>query len=166
MIISMGSQAAVFLTAAGAGFIAGIIFDIFRIIRKVLPSPAVITYLQDTLFFAVSAIITFYIMLNKNFGEIRPFVIAGCFLGAVIYFASLSILVMKASDAIISFIKKLAMLIVRLVTAPLRLLIRLLKKPLGIFEKKSKKLLRKFANWLKIKGRNIKKEIKIITKKV
>ncbi|GHV40339.1 hypothetical protein FACS189490_05320 [Clostridia bacterium] len=162
MILSMGEQTKLFAAAVVSGAAMGVLFDAFRILRKVTPKGFLITYAEDAIFWVVSAVVFFYVMLNLNFGEIRAFVIFGAFLGAVVYLNTLSVLVMKVSDAIIAAVKWT----IRMIIAPFKLMLRLFKRPAIFIVKKIKKLLRKVRNYIKIKSRDITKEIRIITRKI
>ena len=97
----------------------------------------------------------FYFMLVKNYGEIRFFSIAGAVLGMVLYFCTLSIIIMGISAAVINFIKKVVLTAVRIIMAPLRFIIKLLTP-----------LFRVMRSFLRKKARGAKQHMHIILKKV
>ena len=103
----MNGDVVFFLIAAAAGFINGFLFDIFRVIRKITPRNVILTQIEDILFWIIASLFFFFIMLNANFGHIRVYTILGAFLGAVIYFCSLSRVFLAVSGAIIRFIEKI-----------------------------------------------------------
>jgi hypothetical protein len=115
----------------------------------------------------------FYVMLNRNYGEIRVFTIIGAFLGMLLYFLSISKLFMTASLTIIDFITKMCVTLFNIIMAPLRLIYKILAYPARLCQKRLmkfyanlKKLLHKSKNYAKIKRGKIKKDFSIIFKKV
>ena len=53
------------------GIAIGILFDIFRILRKSFKTADIITYLQDILFWILSGLIVLFSIYRFNNGEIR-----------------------------------------------------------------------------------------------
>ena len=129
MILSMSAQAWLFLSTVAAGFALGFIFDIFRIMRKAVTHKTWLVQAEDLLYWTLVSLLMFYFMLSTNYGEIRLFAIVGAAIGMLLYFYSLSIVVMKMAVAVISFIKKLLFGIARILFAPVRFIIRKLKPP-------------------------------------
>ena len=121
MILSVSDQAVLFMTTVAIGFMIGFVYDLFRIARKTIPHTHIMVQIEDLLFWLLVTLLMFYLMLNRNYGEIRFFSIAGAALGAVLYFCSASILVMRVSVAIISFVQKIVATVVRIVFAPVRM---------------------------------------------
>ena len=65
----MQNQAYTFIIFVLNGFIIGIFFDIFRILRKSFKTPDVITYMQDIAFWILSGLIILYSIFKFNSGE-------------------------------------------------------------------------------------------------
>ena len=173
MILSMSTQAMIFLTTIIIGLIIGFVYDLFRIFRKIIPHTNAVTYLEDALYWIFMAIMVFYVMLNKNSGEIRFFSILGLFLGMITYFFTLSLLFMKVSLLIVGFIKKIIRLVIEIILMPFRLLYKLLRYPINIcknrlvnYHRNTKKVLHKTKNYAKIKRKKLVNSLKIILKKV
>ena len=106
VILSMQGQAFIFLAAVITGFLCGFIFDAFRILRRIFRHGSVLTQIEDIIFWVLAALIVFYMMFITNSGELRGFGILGVFLGMVLYFASISRLVISCANKIIEMIKK------------------------------------------------------------
>jgi len=106
MILSMQGQAFVFLMAVVTGFACGFVFDLFRIFRKAIRHGTVLTQIEDVIFWVLAALIVFYAMFTMNDGEVRMFSILGAFLGMVLYFSTISLVIIKVSSKIIEMIKK------------------------------------------------------------
>ena len=65
------------------GIVIGILFDIFRILRKSFKTADWITCLQDILFWILSGGIMLFSIFTFNNGEIRSYVFIGILLGIV-----------------------------------------------------------------------------------
>ena len=103
------------------GIIIGILFDIFRILRKSFKTADFVTYLQDILFWILTGAIILFSIFQFNHGEIRSYVFVGIILGVVLYMITISKFIMKSSVFIIKWIKKI-------ISYPLHLLENIIKK--------------------------------------
>lgn len=173
MILSMKTQVLLFLLTIGLGVVSGFLYDVFRIIRKVFKHPNFLTYIEDILYWILVTFLIFYIMLDKNYGEIRAFSIGGVLLGTILYFLTISKLFVNFSMSIIHIIEKILFMTLKILFAPIKLVITILGVPYKIIEKiiknmckKSKKTLQKSKNYVKIKARRTKRNFKIIFKKI
>lgn len=88
----------------GAGF--GAFYDLFRIIRLVFPHNKSITFIEDIFYFMLLSIVSFAFLLSQTNGVLRGFTLIGELLGAILYFFTLSIVIMKSANAIILFVKR------------------------------------------------------------
>ena len=79
------NQLELFLIFIINGIIIGILFDIFRVLRKTFKTNDLVTYLEDILFWILTGIIVLYSIFTFNNGEIRLFMFLAIFIGAVIY---------------------------------------------------------------------------------
>lgn len=173
VILSMSNQALVFLTTVIIGVFIGFVYDLFRVLRKVIHHSNLMTYLEDLVYWIFVSLIMFYVMLNKNYGEIRVFSILGAFLGMILYFLTLGRLFMAASLTIIDFIKKVFAVLFEIIMTPFKLIYKLLEYPLKFCKKKIMKyyanikmLLHKSKNYARIKKKKISGDIDIIMKKI
>ena len=85
------------------GIVIGILFDIFRILRKSFKTADWITYLQDILFWVLAGCVMLFSIFTFNNGEIRSYVFIGIILGIILYMLSISRFFVKFSVAIIKF---------------------------------------------------------------
>ncbi|MDR0979226.1 MAG: spore cortex biosynthesis protein YabQ [Lachnospiraceae bacterium] len=56
------------------GLLIGILFDVFRILRKSFKTPDGITYIEDVLFWIISGILVLFTVLKFNNGEFRNYI--------------------------------------------------------------------------------------------
>lgn len=166
MILSMSGQAWLFLSTVVVGFIIGFVYDIFRIIRKTIPHRTWVVQVEDVLYWSSVSILMFYFMLQRNYGEIRFFSIAGAAIGMVIYFCSASILVMKVSVAVIEFFKRVILTALRILLTPIRWLIKLLAPPGKKIYQSTRSKVRYLKRGSYTKLRKTRKNMLIILKKV
>ena len=86
------------------GICIGLLFDFFRIQRKVLKTCDFITYIQDILFWIVSGLIIIFVIMKYTNGEIRIYMVLCILLGILIYFLIISKYIMKIFVCILSFL--------------------------------------------------------------
>jgi len=172
MILSVSEQARLFLLACAAGFAIGFMYDVFRLIRVAIPHPSVLIQLEDVAYWLLAAGGMFIFLQHTMDGEVRAYSIFGAFLGALIYFLTLSVVIMAVSTAIINFIKRVLAVLLNLILAPLRLILRIAAIPYGIaakflrvLGKPCKKLLQNTSACVKIRRRKLFRDISIIFRK-
>ena len=144
MVLSEVSKFLFFILTGG---VIGILFDIFRILRKCFKTSDIITYIHDILFLLISAIILLISIFIINGGEIRGYMFVGITLGIIIYLISLS-------KYFICISTKILLLLKRIIINPI---IKLSKKFLGLLKTIARKLSKIFD---KIILKNIKNSAK------
>ncbi|WP_058486504.1 spore cortex biosynthesis protein YabQ [Defluviitalea phaphyphila] len=173
MIVSISEQAHIFFIAVTAGVIIGIFYDLFRIIRKIFPHPNWLIQLEDLIYWITISAFMFFVLFNKNYGEIRGFVLLGALLGNIIYFFTISIVFMKFATWIIYWTKKIIKTILRILFIPIKLILKILyypykwiSYPFKFLRGKIKIIMNKSKNKVKRKSKQILKELYIIYKKI
>lgn len=140
------------------GIIVGVIFDVFRILRKSFETPNIITYVEDVMFWIISALTVIYTLFVFNNGEIRAFIFIGIFTGAVLYMLFISKTFVKVSVNVILFIKKIVCSVLKVVISPIKFIFKLFYKVFGTpIRHFSKKLYNLKVNFPKIKSKSQKK---------
>ncbi len=122
------NQAYLFLIFIINGFIIGLIFDIFRILRKSFKTSDFLTYIEDILFWIITGIIVLYSIFIFNNGEIRFFMFIGILLGAILYLLLISKYVIKISVKTIQEIKKAINFIIKIIILPFKIIYKGVKK--------------------------------------
>lgn len=102
----MENQAFLFVIFILNGFLIGILFDIFRILRKSFKTKDFITYVEDILFWLLAGAIVLFSIFKFNNGELRGFIFIGILIGTLIYMLLFSKIFIKINLYIINFIKK------------------------------------------------------------
>ena len=106
------------------GMILGIIFDIFRILRRIFKTSDILTNIEDILFGVMTGIILLSSIFLINNGQLRLYIFIGIFVGILIYLLVFSKFFIKINVWIINYIKK----IILFITKPFIILLKWLKK--------------------------------------
>lgn len=125
------------------GIAIGVLFDIFRIIRKSFKTPDFITYIEDIIFWILTGAILLFTIFTFNNGEIRIYVFVGLILGLCIYILTLSKYFIKISVRILMIMKKILYTPIRIVMS---LISKFILKPLSTF---SQKIKGNMTKWIK-----------------
>lgn len=143
-MLTIADQTRLFLLALGLGFLLGIVYDLFRVVRMAFTIGAWGS-LYKMCFFPHLCRRHLSFLLAVNQGEIRGFIIAGEGLGFLIYYFSFGLLAVRVSSFLVHAIHRLFFVI----SVPFRALFRLLKKlfvKIGISAKKTSKKLQRNQN--------------------
>lgn len=84
MLLPMYVQFKIILCGLLSGFIIGILYDIYRIIRGD-NLPTVFKFCEDILFWILSSIIVFIFLLYNNYAIMGTYIYILIFLGLIIY---------------------------------------------------------------------------------
>lgn len=122
------NQAYLFLVFTINGIIIGLLFDIFRILRKSFKTSDIITYLQDILFWILTGLILLYSIFTFSNGEIRFYMFLGVFFGCLIYMLVFSKYFIEINVKIILIFKKIIEKTVSIIIFPFKIIIKFLKK--------------------------------------
>lgn len=148
------SQAYLFLVFSLTGIVIGILFDIFRVLRRNIKTLDIITYLEDILFWILTGILILYNIWYFNDGEIRLFMFLGIIMGILIYMLTLSNIIIKILSEIIKIIKK----IIKVLELPLKLIMSIFAKIYNLIIKLFDKLVKKGKKFIKFENKRGKLE--------
>ena len=117
--ISVSSQSIVFFQACLLGIILGLLYDIFRIIRRTVTLPYSFISAQDLLYIFSCVFFSFVFLLQTTDGRLIWFIAAGEVLGMTVYHLTVGAAVIKLFMKIISFIKEAFIIIFRIFIVPI-----------------------------------------------
>ena len=151
------NQVYLFMVFSIVGVVIGILFDIFRILRKTFKTIDIITYIEDIVFWIITGIIIIFSMYKFCDGELRFFMIIGIVLGTIMYLFTISQFLINISVCILNFIKKMIIFPIKVIYRSAKKIIfrpifvvcinfrkifikfvKKIKKGRGFFEKKEK----------------------------
>lgn len=122
------SQAHLFYIFALTGILLGVLFDIFRILRKSFKTSDLITYVEDIIFWVIAGFILFYTVYKFNNGEIRSYVLLGIAVGLSMYLIIFSKIFININVTVITFIKNICVKIAKFMLYPLKILLNFMRK--------------------------------------
>lgn len=126
------------------GAIITCIYDIFRILRRVIKHNLLWVSVEDLIFWMGCSVGTFYILYKENNGTLRWFAIMGALIGMTVYRLTLG-------QYIVEFVSKI-----------ISKILQILWKPFSVCIKKGKKRTKVLKSFLKKKLTILKKVFKII----
>lgn len=152
------NQAYTFFMFIINGICIGILFDIFRILRKSFKTTDFITYIEDITFWIFSGIVTLYFIFAFNHGEIRLYLFLGIVLGIILYILSISKHFVKISVGIITGIKSILGKIIGSILYPIQKVTKFIFfRPISFIFINLKKVY--IQNFTKIFNKSAKKQI-------
>ena len=105
--MNIKTQSFTFIIFIFVGILIGIVFDIFRIIRRSFKTPDFITYIEDILFWIISGTLLLFCIFTFNNGELRLYLFVSIILGNLIYIFTLSKYFIKVNTYLINILKKI-----------------------------------------------------------
>ena len=114
-----------------------LLYDIFRIFRRIVPHGAVWIGVEDFLYWLLCTAAVFLMLYQKNDGMIRGFAIGGVILGMLLYFVLISRFVVKVNVCILKKILGVGAKMTGFVTRPVR---KIRRKIISFLRKQLKKL--------------------------
>jgi len=121
-------QANIFLVFIFDGILIGILFDIFRVLRKNFRTPDIVTYIEDILFWILTGIILLYSIFIAADGEIRFYMFLATFCGCIFYILLFSKTFIKVASKILRILTNLFSKIFKLFSNFITLIIKIIKK--------------------------------------
>ena len=138
------------------GLLIGLLFDIFRILRKSFKTPDFITYIEDIIFWILSGLLLLYSIFKFNNGELRLFILIGIVAGISIYILIFSKIFVNTSVFIINLLKKtFNILIIVPIKFISKLIYKILIKPLVFISRKIKKIIKKILSNIGINSKKL-----------
>lgn len=131
MEVRISNELYVFFIMFLCGVCAGVLFDIMRMIRRVFGTNVFTTSLADILFWTIIGLGIYMAIFVFNYGKIRWYEIMGVGFGGVIYFLSLSSILIKIMGIFLKIFKKIFRLIFKIILTPLFFLYKMIKRPLS-----------------------------------
>lgn len=122
------NQAYLFLIFIANGIVIGILFDFFRISRRVVKTGDLMTYIEDLIFWILTGSIILYCIFVFNNGEIRLFMLLAIIIGVISYMLLLSSYVIKVNVRIINILKNILLKIFAILALPLKFIFKFIKK--------------------------------------
>lgn len=128
----------ILLAAIATGALLFFVYDLLRIIRRIIPHGTLWIAVEDVLFWLGSALVIFVMLYQEADGALRGFSIGGVVIGMLLYACLLSRFVVKGSvfllEKILYILLRPFVWLGRLIRRPLRALGRKGRKGAGFFK--------------------------------
>lgn len=144
----IANQAYLFLIFTINGILIGILFDIFRILRKSFETSDIVTYIEDILFWILAGFILLYSIFKFSNGEIRFYMFIGIFIGCILYMLMFSKFFIKINVKIITTLKNIISKIISIIILPIKIIF----KPIHFITINVKKINKKVTFFSKREG--------------
>ncbi len=148
--VDQNEQVLIFLASLGVGFLLGVLYDFLRAVRLSFTRGKIAVVIFDLIYFFSVAFFSYIFILAANKGEVRSYIIIGELLGAVFYYFSFGIAVVKITNRFVSLLKRFYSFVFKIISFPFRLIKRLVSRFFGKLskffkksEKKSQKIQKK-----------------------
>lgn len=103
--LSLATQTKNFLFSLGLGFLMGLVYDLFRIIRLCISKGKISVLIFDLLYCIFLCFSTFIFLITVNEGQVRFYILLGEMIGFSVYYFSFGAIFFSFSGKIIDFIK-------------------------------------------------------------
>lgn len=123
------TQLEVFLISCGVGLVLGLIYDIFRVFRIVVPHTNLLVAIEDVILITLYSVFTMCFAFSLMRGQIRVFFLVGNALGFTVWLLTIGSIVVKTANRIKSYIMAIFN-ILKLPFKQVKILILRLKKKL------------------------------------
>ncbi len=107
-----------------SGILTGVLYDLFRIIRKCTKPSVVIVFIEDLLFWILDALLVFYALYTACGGQLRWFYLPCIITGFAIYHFTVSRLFVRTGFFVVRISLNVTSGILRFVLFPLRILLK------------------------------------------
>ena len=148
---TISADAYLFLIFVLVGVLIGLLFDIFRVLRKTFKTTDIITYIEDILFWILTGFLILYTIFRFNNGEIRGFIFLGTILGTIVYLLLFSKVFISVNIRIVNIIKTIVIFIMKIVIYPLKSIFKPVKFAVINLSKYAKNVIKIKNNWFKKK---------------
>lgn len=122
MILDIWTQLIYFSSTILSGFLVGIMYDTYRIIKGTGRSKKVLIAISDILFWILQALVVFLFLMLTNNGDLRYYTFIGILLGLFTYFKLLTRIIQTILIRILLLISKLFSIIKNIVLLPIKLI--------------------------------------------
>lgn len=144
--LSLATQTKNFLLSLGFGFIMGILYDLFRIVKISISKGKLATIISDILYCVFLCFALFLFCLTVNEGEIRLYLLLGSMAGFFVYYFSLGVIIFSFSEKIVAFIKTIIKSVFNIISYPFRFVFGKIRKIFNNLWAKSRKNTKNIKN--------------------
>lgn len=150
MYIDDGFQLNVLLMSVGMGAVIAVIYDIYKVLHKLIFKTYRGVIVKDIIFCFTAALLWFVFLLAVNFGRMRFYLLFGAVSGFCCWYFSLSTVFVSVFFSVLNKVQSLFIIFGRLISMPFRPIFSLILIFGGKLNKHFKKCFTKLKNKSKI----------------
>lgn len=128
MIFNMDKQITIFIFSILSGFLIGLFFDLYRIIRGNEVPGKIITAVEDLLFWTLTGILVFIFMMYTNYAYLSFNIFAYIAIGIFVYFKLISKLVINVLKNVFRIVQLGVRVLIYHVFYPIRVIFQKITK--------------------------------------
>ena len=103
MDVSVSAQAYMFLAMVVCGAFCGLIFDLFRSLRRAHRCHSGVVAIQDIIFWLAELVLVYTVAFRLNYAKVRAYELVALIIGSWIYFMTASFYVVRFLSEVIVF---------------------------------------------------------------
>lgn len=112
---SLASQLYAFVATLVMGLAIGLLFDFYKVTKGIFRPGKILGGITDLLFWVISTLTVYFLLLIGNWGEIRLYVVIGVIIGAAVYFKLFSSGVLWVFRGIFHYLKQMIMFCLKII---------------------------------------------------
>lgn len=106
MIYGIGEELNIFFKAIMAGCVAGLVYDLIRVMRRIKKGKFIRVGIEDLVFFTIFSVVTAIFLYYINGGIFRAFIIAGIIIGIILFDMGPGYIIISIIEKIIRKIRR------------------------------------------------------------
>lgn len=122
------TQLQAFLISCVVGLLFGLIYDVFRVFRIVIPHNSILVAIEDIILLTAYGIFTICFAFSIMRGQIRFFFLVGNFIGFILWYLTIGSVIIKTALRLKGYILKVIDLILTPIKKISTLLVKVKKK--------------------------------------
>lgn len=138
-IQGLPTQTGLFFLSLGFGFLLGILYDIFRMIRMIISGSEKFVFAADMLYFLLCGVLSFFFILVTDDGRLRFYTVIGEALGWMIYYFSFGTVAMKLTVSVVRISKRVFSVVFKPIKFIFGKIMSFIKKIAKFFKKSIRK---------------------------
>lgn len=99
-LISIAAQTRLFFLSCGMGFLLGVLYDVFRLLRQIKKTGKIWVFACDFIYCVLCTFFSFSFILAANKGEVRWYILFGEFAGWLIYCIAIADITASAAKSL------------------------------------------------------------------
>ncbi len=144
--LSLATQTKNFLLSLGLGFIMGILYDLFRLVRIAVSKGKIAVVVTDLFYCVFLGFVTFIFFITVNEGEFRFYLLLGEGIGFGVYYFSLGAIIFSKAEYLVDKIKMCTKRIFKIIFYPFKFVFGKIKALFDKIWKKGRKRTKNMKN--------------------